>query len=181
MKGLQRSLASLCVVLTVVGLAVVFLLPELLRGKVSSSRELMPGDVAPSFTLADVQNTPHSLQDYFSRHDFVLLHFWATWCPTCNEEMPSVVRIYHELGQSKVELVAISTDQDPNDVRRYMQRNALPFPVLVDARNAVMERYNVSYLPTTFLIRKDGRIVARNIEISQLANLPELQAIEPAR
>ncbi|MBN8550492.1 MAG: TlpA family protein disulfide reductase [Deltaproteobacteria bacterium] len=154
--------------------AVLFLRLEL-PGLFSNGKDILPGAVAPTFSLPDSSGHMRSLQDYLSKNKFVMLHFWATWCPTCNEEMPEVVELYRQLHASGVEFVAVSVDHDPAELRAYVNQHGLEFPVLSDSANTVMDQYNVSYLPTTFLLGSDGRVVARNIDIGQLPREIEKQ------
>ena len=71
-------------------------------------RPVITGELAPAFTVATVEGAPVSLADYAGK--VVLLNVWATWCPPCLDEMPSMQRLYEELDDESFEIVAISID-----------------------------------------------------------------------
>jgi thiol-disulfide isomerase/thioredoxin len=130
------------------------------------SHELTPVDppvAAPDFTLPDLDEETHKLSDY--RGKVVMLNFWATWCPPCRREIPSMESIYHDLGKSGFVVLAVNEFEDPDHVFAYMgQLSVLPnFPVLLDTDSKVSQDYKVKGLPTTVLIDKQGRIVYRAV------------------
>lgn len=120
------------------------------------------GADAPAFTAVDLAGDSVRLADYEGQ--VVMLNFWATWCPPCLEEMPSMQRLYDELRDDGFVVLAVSLDAPPpgQDVRElvgeYVDRLELTFPILLDPEGVVEEAYNVSGLPTTYVIDRDGRI-----------------------
>ena len=121
------------------------------------------GKVAADFQLRDLQGRTISLSSL--RGKVVFLNVWATWCAPCREEMPSIESLYEEFKNDKNFVVlAVSQDNDGrNAVAPYVQHNNLNFTVLLDPQNDVGEAYNVSGIPETFVIDRDGRIVAHHI------------------
>ncbi|MGW8310232.1 MAG: peroxiredoxin family protein [Thiogranum sp.] len=122
-----------------------------------------PPVVAPDFTLPDLDEETHKLSDY--RGKVVMLNFWATWCPPCRREIPSMQSIYRDLGKSGFVVLAVNEFEDPEHVFAYMgQLSVLPnFPILLDTDSTVSQAYKVKGLPTTVLIDKQGRIVYRAV------------------
>lgn len=118
---------------------------------------------APDFTLPDMDEEKHSLSDY--RGKVVMLNFWATWCPPCRREIPSMESIFQDLGEAGFVVLAVNEFEDPEHVFAYTgQLSVFPnFPILFDADSAVAQAYNVKGLPTTVLIDKQGRIVYRAV------------------
>ena len=118
---------------------------------------------APAFRLDDMDGESHSLQDYQGK--VILLNFWATWCPPCRREMPSMERLYQELQGRGFVVVAINQFEDPDHVFAFT--GELPvdpsFPILFDRDSRVAESYNVKGLPSTYLIDKQGRVRYRAI------------------
>jgi peroxiredoxin len=94
------------------------------------------------------------------RGKVVLINFWATWCLPCREEMPSLERLYREHRDAGFVLVAVSVDADPKVVGPYLKEHKLTFPVALDPRMAVAETYGVRALPSTFVVDREGRMVA---------------------
>jgi len=114
---------------------------------------------APDFTLKDIHGKALSLSSL--RGKVVLINFWATWCPPCKAEMPSMNKIYHEMRAQGFEVIAVSTDNSLSTVKDFLARNRLDFPVLFDENKAVSRQYRVFSMPTTFLIDRNGMIVEK--------------------
>ena len=113
---------------------------------------------APDFTLPDVDGEEHALSDLRGR--VVMLNFWATWCPPCRREMPSMERLYTKYKDRGLTVVAVNQWEDEDIVFEFTGRLSLPptFPVLLDRESRVSEQYGVKGLPTTYLLDKEGRI-----------------------
>lgn len=118
---------------------------------------------APQFTLEDMDKDKHSLEDL--RGKVVLLNFWATWCPPCRREMPSMERLYQKLSGEKFTVIAINQMEDADHVFAYTgQLDVDPtFTILFDKDSKVSNSYDVKGLPTTYLIDKQGNIRYRAI------------------
>lgn len=114
--------------------------------------------VAPSFTLNDMDGEVLTLESL--RGNVVLLNFWATWCPPCRREMPSMERVYQTMSGEAFTVVAINEYEDADHVFAYVgQLGTSPsFPILFDRDSSVAEAYDVRGLPSTYLIDKRGRI-----------------------
>jgi peroxiredoxin len=120
------------------------------------------GKIAPDFTLTDLEGKSHSLSAF--RGKVVFLNLWATWCPPCRSEMPSIQALYSAFQKDNDFVVlAVSEDSDVKSVPTYIRDNRFGFPVLLDPRNLVGEAYDVSGLPESFVIGRDGRIVAHHV------------------
>jgi len=124
---------------------------------------LQPPQAAPAFVLPDMDGEQHALEDY--RGKVVLLNFWATWCPPCRREMPALERLYQQLGEQGLVVLAVNQWEDPDHVFAYTgELNVFPsFPILFDPDSSVAERYGVKGLPSTFLLDQDGRLRYRAI------------------
>jgi cytochrome c-type biogenesis protein len=121
------------------------------------------------FTLTDQYGNEHSLSDYKGK--VVFLNFWATWCPPCNEELPDIEALYKEynLNQDEVVFLGItnpSSKEYPNnqdvskaEIISFLKDKNYTFPTLFDETGEVLNNYNITAFPTTFLIDKDGNIV----------------------
>ncbi len=113
---------------------------------------------APDFSLKTIDNTAVRLSDY--RGKVVFLNFWATWCPPCRMELPSMEKLYENLKTQPFVILAVNVDEsDPDNVKNFVNSMNLTFPVLMDD-GSVSKIYNVNAIPTTFIIRKDGTIDA---------------------
>jgi peroxiredoxin len=114
---------------------------------------------APDFSLKDAHGRSLSLSSL--RGKVVLINFWATWCPPCKAEMPSMNRLYNEIRNRGFEVVAISTDNSLSTIKDFLARNRIDFPVLFDETKSVTRQYHVFSMPTTFLIDRSGMIVEK--------------------
>ena len=122
---------------------------------------LKPAKAAPDFALPDLDGKPHRLSDY--RGKVVLVNFWATWCPPCRREMPSMERLSQQLQGEPFVVLAIDQQETPDDVFVFTgQLDPTPhFPILLDRNSAVAPAWGVLGLPTSFIVDKNGRIAYR--------------------
>lgn len=99
------------------------------------------------------------------RGKMVIVNFWATYCPGCIEEMPDLVGTYKQYHEKGLEIIAVSiADDPPNQVLNFVQKNALPFPVVHDSDAKISQAFdNVSLTPTSFIIDQQGRVIGKTI------------------
>ncbi|MFC5302965.1 TlpA family protein disulfide reductase [Azospira restricta] len=126
-------------------------------------REALPraavgvGDPFPSFELPDLQRRPRRLADFLGRP--LLLNFWATWCPPCRAEMAGLQVLHRGLAAYGGAVVAVSVDDDINLVREFVLQVGVEFPVLLDTGRAfATAALRLSSYPTSFVLRRDGRV-----------------------
>jgi thiol-disulfide isomerase/thioredoxin len=119
------------------------------------------GEKPPAFDGHTVHGQALSLGDL--RGKVVILNFWATWCPPCGAEMALLEDLHRTLGPQDVAVVAVNVREQLPLIREYVEARRLTFVVVVDSRGAIQRSYGVIGLPTTFLIARDGRAVARAI------------------
>ena len=119
-------------------------------------------DRAPRFVAQSLDATPvqRTLDDY--RGQPILLNVWATWCDPCREEMPSMEALYQRSRDRGFRIVAVSIDSPDQAglVREFVAEHRLTFDILHDPQSAIMGQYPVRGVPQSFLISRDGRIVA---------------------
>ena len=114
------------------------------------------GKPAPDFQLPNLEGQAISLSGV--RGKPVLLNFWATWCGPCRAEMPYLQQVYEEWSGKGLEVLAINIGESPSEVKRFLQTYNLSLPVLLDTKEATARKYNITGIPTTFFIDKDGII-----------------------
>jgi thiol-disulfide isomerase/thioredoxin len=108
---------------------------------------------APDFTLPTLEGRTVTLSAL--RGQVVFLNFWATWCPPCREEMPSIEQLHSALGAQGLGVLAVDVDESPERVAKFVKDFRLGFPVLLDAGSHVFER-GAPGLLTTILDRPEG-------------------------
>ncbi len=118
---------------------------------------------APDFSLKDMDDGLHSLADYKGK--VIMINFWATWCPPCRREMPSMERVHQHMKGKDFVVLAVNQMESPDHVFAYTgQLEILPtFTILFDRASVVSQAYRVQGLPTTYLIDKKGNIRYRAI------------------
>jgi len=134
--------------------------PEKLGRNLTALAKPLP---APDFALKDMDDESYSFADY--RGKVVLLNFWATWCPPCRREMPSMERLHQMLDSDVFKVIAINQMESPDHVFAYTGQLAVDptFPILFDSDSSIANAYKVKGLPTTYLIDKQGMIRYRAI------------------
>jgi len=121
----------------------------------------VPAKVAPNFTLSTVDGQQVSLQQYRGR--VVFLNFWATWCIPCREEMPALEQLHQTYQSHDLTILSIDLKESADQVRAFFQKHNLSFPALLDEHGSVFRDYLVAGMPTTYLIGRDGTLLARGV------------------
>ena len=148
---MKRGLVSS--VLLVVGLSVVALWAGL--------RAPARAHDAPRFVLPDLDGKVTRMEDL--RGKVVLLNLWATWCPPCVEEMPTLEALSKRMAGRDFTLLAVSEDDTPALVRPWIEKHGFTFPVLLDPRGQLGADLGITGYPETFIIDRNGRIVHRHV------------------
>lgn len=123
---------------------------------IGSAHAIAPAGPAPDFTLRTVNGPNLRLQE--QRGQVVLVNFWATWCGPCRQEMPHLNRLYEKYRASGFVLLGVNVDDDVRNAAGLTSKLALKFPVLLDTDKKVSRLYDLSTMPSTVLIDRDGRV-----------------------
>lgn len=129
------------------------------------------GSRAPAFHATNLRTSqPATLGDY--RGKVVLVNIWATWCPPCRAEMPSMERLHQKLANTDFRIAAVSVDgdpfhpedsQDPSGIMAFAKNLGLTFDILHDPSGAIRKAYDIFGVPESYVIDRDGVIVKRVI------------------
>ncbi len=121
----------------------------------SGAKIIAAGDRAPEFKLPAPNGKTVSLSDF--RGKVVMVHFWATWCPPCVEELPTLAQLYGSLAGKDFEMLAVSVDEGgAAAVTSFMHKNNLNLPVLLDTDHATASRYGTFKFPETYILDREG-------------------------
>jgi peroxiredoxin len=120
------------------------------------------GEAAPDFSLPTLKGNSIKLSGY--RGKVVFLNIWATWCPPCREEMPSMESLYQRLKGREFEMLAVSIDRQGEEiVGPFVAKYGLTFPVLLDSENKTYKLYGLTGIPETFIIDRNGMVIYKVI------------------
>ena len=157
----------------------------LVGGKVAEAREHLleamgmakiPPKAAPDFTLLNMDGQQVSLQEY--RGKVVFLNLWATWCIPCREEMPALERLHQTYQAQDLAIISIDLKEGADQVRAFFQKHGLSFPSLLDPNGSVFRDYLVAGMPTTYLIDRNGILLARGVGGRDWTRAEALQLIQ---
>jgi len=157
--GIGMKKAALIVIIAV--LAVVGFLFFYGQNSGQRMKLVREGDSAPEFSLPSLDGRAVSLSSY--RGKVVMVHFWATWCPPCVEEIPTLERLYRASFGKDLEILAVSVDEGgAGAVSQFMKKNRFALPVLLNPDQSVARKYGTFKFPETYLVDREG-IVRKKI------------------
>ena len=138
--------------------------------------ELKEGQPAPAFTLGALDGGRASLADH--RDKLVVLNFWATWCQPCALEMPSLEALWRRYRERGLVVVGVSVDRGAPRalLEPYVRNLKLTFPILLDPDSKTSDRWRVTALPATFLVRPGGEVAGMATGAREW-NSDEMQAL----
>ena len=109
--------------------------------------------------LKDLSGADVNISDF--RGKIVFLNFWATWCPTCVVEMPSMEKLYQKFKDNDFAMVSVSIQESAVDVKRFFLMNKLTFTALLDPNGKTVPGFGIRAIPTTLILDETGRIIGR--------------------
>ena len=188
---MRRNISVIIVVIAAI--AVMLIIGKHLTKRSNVTQTVNPGgpaigSVAPEFELTSLDGKKVRLSDF--RGKAVLLNFWATWCQPCRIEMPWFVELEKQYGPEGLQVVGVAMDDGgKSEVEKFAKQMGVNYLVLL-GKESVGEAYGgVDYLPTTFYIDRDGRVVERaagllgrgeiEANVKRALNHPQLSVVEP--
>jgi len=146
------------------------------RGQDPVASPASPGSGEPTwadFTLQDLHGEEVSLHRFIGKKP-VLLVFWATWCPHCNEAVPKINRLHNDPATGdRLQILALDFLESREKVGSFVRTKAVAYPVLLDRKGAAARAYRVVGIPTYVLIDRAGRIVYRDHALPEVNRLLE--------
>ncbi len=118
------------------------------------------GNFAPEFQLYDLEGQVHSSDEFKGK--FILINFWATWCPACNYEKPFLEKVYKKYKNDGLVVLKVSVDQSKTALTSYLKKSPSDIPIYHD-RGDLQNKFLVKAFPTTYVINKQGVIIAKKI------------------
>ena len=108
------------------------------------------------FKLLDLNGNEVNLSDYQGK--VIMLNFWATWCPPCRREMPSMEALYKKMEGSNFVMIAVNIQEKSSVVKEFIQKNKYTFPVILDENGEASNKYQIRAIPTTYIIDTKGKV-----------------------
>ena len=112
--------------------------------------------VPPALTMQDMRGVDHDLSNY--KGQVVLVNFWASWCPPCRKEMPSIQRLMQKMAGGPFVILAIDSGESREEADAYLKGMPVDFLILLDPESKEAKSWKVFAMPTSFLVDKHGRI-----------------------
>jgi len=144
------------------------------------------GTRAPDFVATDLEGNPVRLADLAG--EVVLLNIWATWCPPCREEMPSMQRLHEKMAPAGLRIIAVSVDapigrsdragNPGGDVAKFAEQMGLSFDIWHDPEGGIQRTYRTTGVPESFVIDRGGTIVKKVIGPTEWDAMPNVDLIE---
>lgn len=114
--------------------------------------------LADSFVFKDMQGQQQRLQDY--RGKWVLVNFWATWCPPCLEEIPDLIALYDAHRNKDLVVIGVALDSTKDSVVEFVAKKKISYPVVLGDYDLASQVGDVEALPTTYLYDPTGKLVS---------------------
>ena len=153
-----------------VGLVLLFASPSYRQGEPS-----LAGSRAPEFAFT-LDGKPAKLSDLRGR--VVVLNFWATWCPPCVEEMPSLERLHQQMAGRGVVVLGVSVDEDAEAYEKFLREWRITFPTYRDPSKKIAAAYETVRYPETYIIGTDGRVARKIIAVQRWDSAEMMQYLE---
>jgi peroxiredoxin len=139
---------------------------------------LEKGDLAPAFELTTLDGKKMKLSDY--RGKKVILNFWATWCPPCKAEIPDMEKFYSNYKEKNIAILGVNltkAEQDQSAVKSFVKEYGVTYPIPLDKESSVAEMYQVSAIPTSYIIDPQGIIIQKIVGPMDFETMKSLLSI----
>lgn len=154
------------------------------NGNAGELKPVDPPRAAPTLQLKDLQGRMHDLSAY--RGKVVMVNFWATWCPPCRAEMPSMQRLKEKLAGKPFAILAVNMAESEHEVRQFLRGikgSKIDFTILMDKDGKASKQWKVFVFPTTFIVDAEGKLryaLLGGTEWDDARNLKAIEALLPA-
>jgi len=141
----------------------VLLLVQLVQGPALAREEMnaiKPVVTATEFTLMSIDGGDIKLSDYAGQ--FVLVNFWATWCPPCVKEMPSLDNLHKHFAAANFKVLGVHAGPALVTVKTFLEKHPVDFDIVIDKKMG-LSSWGVTGLPTTFLVSPEGEIIYKAV------------------
>ena len=136
-----------------------------LKERIDKLKTVAVGQVAPDFTMNDPDGNPVKFSDIYKKNEYTLLDFWAAWCGPCRQENPNIVAVYNDYKEKGFSVFGVSLDRDRDAWLKAIDDDKLTWEHVSDLaywNNAAAQMYAVNSIPSSLIVDKNGKIIAKN-------------------
>ncbi|MEJ7821744.1 MAG: TlpA disulfide reductase family protein [Chitinophagaceae bacterium] len=137
-----------------------------LKYYVDNLKKLKVGNSVLSFNVVDQNGISIQSSTFYSKHEFTLLDFWASWCGPCREKMKKLRAIYDKIDTTKFKIISISIDENKDRWITAMKQDSINWENYIDPKGesrSISKKFNLDYIPANFLINTSGKIIQLDI------------------
>lgn len=136
-----------------------------LKKRLEKLRTVAVGQIAPDFTMNDPDGNPVKFSEVYAQNEYTLLDFWAAWCGPCRAENPNIVAVFNEYKDKGFSVFGVSLDREKDAWLKAIEDDNLTWLHVSDLaywKNAAAQLYAVNSIPSSLIVDKNGKIVAKN-------------------
>jgi peroxiredoxin len=136
-----------------------------LKERIEKLKTVAVGQIAPDFTMNDPDGNPVKFSEIYKKNEYTLLDFWAAWCGPCRQENPNIVAVYNDYKDKGFSVFGVSLDRDRDAWLKAIDDDKLTWDHVSDLaywNNEAAQLYAVNSIPSSLIVDKNGRIVAKN-------------------
>jgi len=152
-RGLDRLLLGAIVILAG---ALIYVVSGTLQPRIVNA-----GDIAPDFKIAADDGKTFTPENFGGK--LLVLNFWASWCPPCVEETPSLEQFAREFSSQGVVVLGVSIDRNENLYKKFIQRYGISFETARDPESNISSSYGTFQIPESYVIDRNGRVLEKVI------------------
>ncbi|SHF21823.1 Peroxiredoxin [Mariniphaga anaerophila] len=136
-----------------------------LKERIAKLKTVAVGQIAPDFTMNDADGNPIKFSDVYKQNEYTLLDFWASWCGPCRSENPNIVAVFNDYKDKGFSVFGVSLDRDKDAWLKAIEDDQLTWQHVSDLAywsNAAAQMYAVNSIPSSLIVDKNGKIIAKN-------------------
>ena len=128
---------------------------------------IKPGEMFKDFTVIQDPASPSTstvkFSDFVGKGKYILVDFWASWCPPCRAEIPVVAKVYEQYAGENFDVLSVAVSDDPDDTKKAAEELGIKWNSIINAQRIPGELYGIKYIPQIMLFGPDGKLIAYDL------------------